>query len=499
MDERPNILWYCTDAQRYDTIAALGNPHIRTPAMDRLCAEGVSFTRTYAQSTVCTPSRASFVTGRYCAAHGVYRNGASHFPGEEVLVTRLLADGGYDCGLVGKLHIASSEFGEARYDDGYRVFHASNLPYTGEGADDSNAYLAWLRDEKGLDPQAVVPRYTIRDPGRSKVSQGDVIRPGPDEALRQTKWANEMALRFVDEKRDGPWLLSVNPYDPHPPYLPPEDFLAHYDPATMAPPLFRDADLERQTRFANIRAQNTVARNPLGTAIPDPDGPAPADNGAFNGRLLKCGYYAMIEMVDRHLGELLDALEERGALDNTIVVFQSDHGDLLGDHGLVFKGARFFDGVVRVPLIVRWPKAFPGGRSIAALAELIDVAPTLLDSAGLEIPEAMQGRSLLPVLRGQTEDTGKRAVVSEFLDSCNFSEGTDDRTRAVMSFDGRYKMVTFRGHDLGELYDLEEDPGEFEDLWDRADCRDIKLAALERHVDALMGAIGSGPRRSTRY
>ena len=327
MADRPNILWYCTDAQRYDTVAALGNAHIRTPTIDRLCAEGVAFTRTYAQSPLCTPSRASFMTGRYCASHHVYRNGAARFPSDEVLVTRLLADAGYDCGLVGKLHIASSEFGEARSDDGYRVFHSSNLPYPGEGADHLNQYLAWLRDRKGIEPEDILPRYTIRDPGRSHVSQGDVIRLGPDEALRQTKWVNEMALGFVDEERAGPWLLSINPYDPHPPFLPPEMYLAHYDPATMPPPLFRPEDLDHQKRFANIRAQNTIACDPLATFIPDPDAsssPDASSAGRFNGRLLKCGYYAMIEMVDRHIGELLDALDERGQLDNTIVIFHSD-------------------------------------------------------------------------------------------------------------------------------------------------------------------------------
>jgi arylsulfatase A-like enzyme len=500
--DRPNILWYCTDAQRYDTVAALGNSHIRTPNIDRLCADGVAFTRTYAQSPLCTPSRASFMTGRYCASHHVYRNGAARFPSDEVLVTRLLADAGYDCGLVGKLHIASAECGEARYDDGYRVFHSSNLPYPGEAADHLNEYLIWLRDQKSIEPEDILPRYTIRDPGRSHVGQGDVIRPGPDEALRQTKWANELALRFVEEDRDGPWLLSINPYDPHPPFLPPSMFLANYDPATMPPPLFRPEDLDHQKRFANIRAQNTIARDPLATHLPDPDASSSPDARArtsFNGRLLKCGYYAMIEMIDRHFGELLDALDERGQLDNTIVIFHSDHGELLGDHGLVYKGARFFDGVVRVPLIVRWPERCAGGQRVDGLTELIDIAPTLLDAVGLEVPDAMQGRSLLPVLAGQAEDTGKDVVVSEFYDSCNFSEGTDDPTQAMMSFDGRYKMVTYRGHSLGELYDLENDPGEFEDLWEVADCSDLKLAVLERHVDAIMGAISSGPRRSTRY
>ena len=163
-NKKPNILWYSTDAQRYDTIGALGNAHIRTPNIDRLAAGGVAFKRAYSQSTLCTPSRASFLTGRYCASHHVYRDGAERFPPGEVLVTKMLADAGYDCALVGKLHISSSENGETRYDDGYRVFHWSNMPYPGEAADHLNAYHTWLRDEKGVDPNDAIPQYRMRDP-----------------------------------------------------------------------------------------------------------------------------------------------------------------------------------------------------------------------------------------------------------------------------------------------------------------------------------------------
>lgn len=499
MSERPNILWYCTDAQRYDTIGALGNRHIRTPTIDRLCASGVAFTRVYAQSTLCTPSRASFLTGRYCASHHVYRNGAERFPTDEVLVTRMLADAGYDCGLIGKLHISSSERGETRADDGYRVVHWSNLPYPGEAADHLNEYLVWLRDEKGVDPDELLPRYNMRDRGHSHAGQGDFIRPGPPEHLRQTKWANEMALRFVEQRRDGPWLLSINPYDPHSPYLPPQAFLDGYDAADMPPPLFRPHDLVRQPRFHGLRAQNVFARDPLDLQRPETRDPAAGAGTRFNARLIKCGYYAMIEMIDRHLGELLDALRDRDQLDNTLVVMHSDHGELMGDHGLVFKGARFFDGAVRVPLVLSWPARIGGGRTLNSLTELIDLAPTLLEAAGVAVPYFMQGRSLWPELGGAQENAGKPMVVSEFHDSCNFSEGGNDPTQAIMSFDGRYKMVTYRDHDLGELYDLENDPGEFDDLWDDHGRRELKLEVMSRHVNAIMSAISAGPRRSTRY
>ena len=126
---RPNILWYCTDQQRWDTIRALGQAHIATPMLDALCDAGVAFERAYTQSPICTPARASFLTGRYPASHHVYRNGNAWFPSHETLVTRLFADAGYDCGLVGKLHLTAAKYYEKRPDDGYRVFHWSHHPH----------------------------------------------------------------------------------------------------------------------------------------------------------------------------------------------------------------------------------------------------------------------------------------------------------------------------------------------------------------------------------
>jgi arylsulfatase len=149
---RPNILWICTDQQRYDTIHALGNERIRTPSLDRLVVEGAAFTKAYAQSPICTPSRACFLTGRYPSTLHVNRNGNAYFPGNIRLITRVLADGGYDCGLVGKLHLSAADGRvEVRPDDGYRVFKWSHHPKPESfWPTDNHAYQRWLR-EQGVD------------------------------------------------------------------------------------------------------------------------------------------------------------------------------------------------------------------------------------------------------------------------------------------------------------------------------------------------------------
>jgi arylsulfatase A-like enzyme len=491
-DSRPNILWYCADAQRFDTIGALGNDAIRTPTLDRLVNQGVAFTQAYCQSPICTPSRASFLTGRYPASTHVYRNGHARFPDSEVLVTRLLADAGYDCGLAGKLHLSTAKHGERRYDDGYRVLNYSNLPYP-DAHDKANQYYEWLRNEQGVDP------YELFD-GRASFCGAGV--PGE---YHQVTWCSEMAIRFVTEQRDGPWLMSVNPFDPHPPFDPPQEYLERYDPQQMPPPLFRESDLERQADFADIRQQKIEAVDPFGEM---PDAPQVGSRAVntykapdrFNGQVIKAAYYAMIEQIDHQLGRVIDVLEQTGQLDNTIILFHSDHGELLGDHGLIFKGCRFFEGAVHVPLIFSCPERFQANLRSDALVELVDLAPTLLEAAGAEVPSSIQGRSLLPLLSGQAEQAAHRdMVVCDFNDSVGYSP-VERPTQATMTFDGRYKMVMYHREDgLGELFDLQRDPGEFDNLWNDTDSQSLKVTRMQRHIDAVMATVSAGEERVATY
>lgn len=501
----PNILWYCADAQRYDTVHALGQREIHTPTLDRLVERGTAFTRAYCQSPICTPSRASFLTGRYPATTHVYRNGHAEFPSTETLVTRLLAEAGYDCGLAGKLHLSAAKQNEKRYDDGFRVFHYSNLPYP-DDADDRNAYYQWLREEKEADP------YEMFRDGPS------FCGPGVPAELHQVAWCSEMAIRFLNEPRDRPWLMMVNPFDPHPPFDPPPEFFSRYDPADVSGPLFRESDLDRQREFHGIRQQKLEAVDPRMEADSPNSGPdsvspvpqRPTDDAQaartykapdrFNGRAIKAAYYAMIEHIDHQLGRIIDTLEASGQLENTIILYHSDHGELLGDHGLIFKGCRFFEGAVHVPLIFSCPPRFRQNLRAEALVELVDVAPTLLEAAGLAVPAAMQGRSLLPILEG-TADAGfhKPRVVCDFNDSVGYSP-CPTPTQATMTFDGRYKMVIYhREGDLGELFDLQQDPGEFVNLWNDPASEALKLRLMRAHIDAVMATVSAGAERVSTY
>jgi arylsulfatase len=470
MPDRPNVLWYCADQQRYDTIRALGNPHVNTPNLDRLATEGVAFERAYCQSPICTPSRASFLTGKYPSTVHVNTNGNQAFPPGERLVTRRLADAGYRCGLAGKLHLAGAYHGrEARVDDGYSLFEYSHAP-----RDDwpvGHSYADWLRAQ-GVDAGALLalrrghPADLIEP-----TAQSDNVPPH----LHQTHWCSEKAIEFISQPRDGPWLMSVNPYDPHPPYNPPFEYYRRYDPAALPGPRFRPSDLAHQKKLAGVDFQSP--------SLP-PE--------SFEGRKVQAAYYAMVEQVDHELGRILDALDRAGQAENTVVVFMSDHGEAMGDHGLVHKGCRFFDGLTRVPLLFRWPGRFRAGLRASALVELTDVMPTLMELAGLPLPEGTQGRSLLPILTGRAPaDRHRDHVRCEYYNAV----GLPDQSFGTMYRDERWKLNVYHRHGLGELYDMVADPDEHDSLWDSPAHQSIKAELLQRAYDAQVAALDYGPPR----
>ncbi|MEZ4710351.1 MAG: sulfatase-like hydrolase/transferase [Caldilineaceae bacterium] len=484
----PNILWICTDQQRFDTIGALGNPYVSTPNIDRLLAEGAAFTHAYCQSPICTPSRASFLTGLYPSSVHINANGLESFPSHPPLVTKRLADLGYDCGLIGKLHLSSAyrRIEQRQTDaagniiDGYRYWQYSHAPR--DDWPQGHDYADWVREQ-----------------GHSLAELTQSVEGVPAE-LHQTTWCAEKTIEFMRQPRSGPWLASVNIYDPHPPFNPPQSYRAQFDPAAMPGPHFRDSDLAQQQKLAAVDFQSQVRppaeldiKSPVIPASPlNADWLAQSTGGQRDAQTLQAAYYAMIKLIDDQLGRMMNALEESGQRHNTIVIFMSDHGETLGDHGLIQKGCRFYEGLVRVPLIWSWPGHIQAGLRSDALVELTDIAPTLLEVAGQTPPTRMHGRSLMPILTGQkTPHQHRDFVRCEYYDAL----GLADATHATMWRDARYKLVLYHGHGLGELYDLQNDPHEFDNLWESPAHQARKLALMQASFDASILITDPGPPR----
>jgi arylsulfatase len=473
--DRPNILWICSDSQRWDTLGCYGNEFVYTPHIDGLAAEGVLFEHAYAQNPLCTPSRGTFLTGRYPVTNRLRQNGQT-VPPDLKPITRTLRDAaGYICGLSGKLHLSACDrrltFGpewwkvpqnqwvvpmEQRVDDGYDVFHWSH------GGDDNpyNAYAQWLRE-----------RGVVQKPGESYLEElGFQVAYGRPGNLTHTAFCIDKAIEFIElhhaKQFPQPWEFSVNMVEPHPDFHPPKEFLDRYlDRLDDIPPSpFEESELEGKPEY-ECAAYNEGKRNSL-KGVPEHDR-----------RLIKAAYWATCDHIDDQVGKLLDVLEKTGQRENTIVIYMSDHGELLGDHGRTWKGPYLYDSCVRVPLIISWPGQIQQGVRCSGLVELTDVAPTLLDAIGLPLDPAMQGSSFWPVLTGDLpRDAFREDVYSEY-----YNANPDEPHKwLTMVRTATHKLIAVHGTQEGLLFDMVNDPHELHNLWDSPAHKDLKIQLLLR-------------------
>lgn len=474
----PNILILCTDQQRLDSLGAFGNEFVNTPVLDALARDGVSFGNCYVQSSVCAPSRASLMTGKYPRNHGLWANGVDIRPHER-LFTRALADRGYDCALVGKFHLGSAQHGrvEPRIDDGFRIFRWAHDPYV---RSTGNSYHAWLEQNfPGVLDAALAA-------GEEAIDQVPVEQ-------HFTHWVAEEAIEYITKTRapDSPFCLLANFFDPHHAFAAPEEFRRQYDADQLPPPVTYDGEL--------------TSKPPIYT-----EAAAASYNGAQRGYLdyspeelkdAKAQYYAMVSLLDHEIGRILSALELAGLREETIIIFTSDHGELLGDHQLMLKGPMMYECSVKVPLIVRWPERGAAGVRHDGLVQWIDLAPTIAEACDLGSVSTHQGTSLVPILTGESSDPLRDWALSEYRDSCF---PYDPPVHTTMLRWNNWKIVVHHGAPstararTGELYDLSADPLELENLWDRADFRDVRADLESRLLDTLVATEDrSGARLGT--
>ncbi|SDS33498.1 sulfatase family protein [Actinopolymorpha singaporensis] len=463
----PNILFICTDQQRFDAVREYGNDEIETPHLDRLAEQGVLFENCYVQNPVCGPSRASLMTGRYVANHGLWANGVG-LPDHERLFTRDLADAGYDCGLVGKLHLSACFAGrtERRLDDGFRVFRWAHDPYPGSS---ENAYHRWLRaahpelHAAALDPASPVTFDTM-----------------PTQA-HYSRWIGLETQEFLraGRERDKPFCFVANFFDPHHGFGAPPEYVNRYDPQALSRPVTTPDELATKPAIYTEASKESYAGHAKGFV----------EYTEAELQQVKAAYYAMVTLVDDEVGRILATLDEEGLTDNTVVVFTSDHGEMLGDHQLMLKGPMMYDCSVRVPLLIRWPGVLPTGERRTELVQWIDLAPTLLEVAGLPPLARGQGASLLPLARGDSGAWTRDWALSQYRNS---GHPYDPPVHTTMLRHDRWKLVVHHGEPAGsrgrtgELYDLAADPHEVTNLWDDPAHATDRLVLQEKLMDVLV-------------
>ena len=419
-EERPNILVITTDQQRFDTVLPWRPPWLRTPHLDDLQRQGVSFTRAYADAPICVPGRMALLTGKFVRNHGMPGNGhTSEYVGNRDTLPARMADIGYQTAAVGKLH-----------------FHPQRARH-GFGE-------TWIpQDYFNEMARAGSPLQSHRHGlGANELHPGMATVP---ECMTLTSWIAEKSAEFIRERRDPtvPFFLWTSFSKPHPPLDPPEPYCSMYRDCPIPEPTLGDWSGDEEAPESFKRHRQCWSADLLSPEVI---------------REARAAYYGLVTQIDYNIGRIFAALFENRLFDNTLIVFYSDHGEYLGDFRN--SGKMFFHEVsAHIPMIVRMPKTWENrrhGTSCDALATIADVPATLLRAAGDEPPDDYDGQDLIGVARGEIPPRG-------LLDCVSYGDVDADRASIAIT-DGRWKYLWFPEGGGEQLFDLESDPKEERNL-----------------------------------
>lgn len=481
----PNLLFLYTDEQRFDTFEATGNSQIEMPILNRLAGQGTTFTRTYCTQPVCTPSRGSIVSGLWPHQHGAEFNNI-HIDDDVACLPELLPEGQYATGHFGKWHLGDEIYAQHGFadwratEDTYHAFYSE----AHEEFADRSAYHHWLI-EKGIEPNdrnAKLPPEKRNAAYENRFFRDQIHRF--EEEVSRPAYLGEQGAQFVEQHQEHPWVLYINFLEPHMPFYSCRD--GQYDPEQVPLP---ENYIAPPGSDAALRARLLAAKyKSVGY-----DGQRLQTEQDW--KELTARYWGMNSLIDTHVGRILQALDQTGQLDDTIVVWTSDHGDMMASHRIMGKGLMYEESA-RVPLVIRLPgQSQP--RRIDCPVSQIDLVPTLLDAMGHDVPDHLPGRSLLDCARGRDDQTGRNVYIQWNKPGAeidpdkpvpDWAEGVDDpdRIRAVDVEEIR-TVVTPDGWKLNlssigqhELYDLTNDPGETRNVIDRPDCRETAQAMQEQ-------------------
>ena len=507
MGKKPNILFIMTDQQRADHVGFMGNRVVRTPHLDSLAASGCVFDNAWVSNPVCMPNRSTILTGRMPTAHGVIFNDRSLDWYANTFVRQLRADG-YRTALLGKSHLQHGMSRNAvvdyrgegallrsqpegwdelehfeRYVDGLPedpsdFYGFERIEFCiDHGARVTGHHMQWAL-EQGAEKAELLTDYSDTAPGRQRSDEWWQIYNAPyDEKFHSTRYVTERTKAFIEDcsASDEPWMALCSFPDPHHPVSPPAPWFDRHRPADMPLPASRHDPLtdapEHLRLFQSIHPADQ--RNWV----------APCGYGSD--RLLGqaiAATYGMIEMVDAGVGELLKQLNELGLRDDTIIVFTSDHGDMMGDHGLFLKGFMHYRGTLQVPLLIDAPN-LPAQRT-QGLASSIDIAPTLLQLCNLRGYEGIQGHSLMPMLQATNARVRDHVLVEDDIATVTAQlTPIPAKTRTVITEQYRYTRNA-KGEE--QLFDLLADADEMQDL--TAQSHPARGSMIEILTDALIAA-----------
>jgi arylsulfatase A-like enzyme len=470
--DKPNILLMISDQQRIDALGYRNLTPCRTPNIDRLANEGISFDRAICTSPLCMPSRASLFTGKYPHQINMLSNNGTLE--EPPVLTDFLRDQGYYTAYAGKWHLEPHRQPKAfvgkEKELGLDEVHGGVVAPVGKRVidrwfdraegQDNYEYSVWCEENNLPDG------WPVSDPEVRTHRKPSMSIPRPklqhlDPQHTYDAWVTDIALRFLDERpKDQPFFLVTSWFGPHPPFLIPEPYFNMYDPQ----------DAHQPPNFG-----------------PQPGKPRALDTSYYRQLFKDHGetwdawqksmavYWGYCTLVDSHVGRMVSYLEREGILDDTLVIYISDHGEQMGSQGLWQKMVAYEESL-RVPMIMRLPERISAGIRSQANSSLIDITPTLLSMLGEPLPSDMSGRDLSPAFNGSAEFQGHAYLYSEHKPLGDWHQAVEWR----LVTDNRYKYV-WNENDMDELYDLQEDPYELVNLVDKRD-KDSLLRQLRAQL-----------------
>jgi arylsulfatase A-like enzyme len=503
-----------TDQLRYDYLGCMGNREVQTPNIDKIAENGVLFKRAYAVNTVCQPTRASLFTGQYPRSHG-RRTMGTCLNRHIVTLPEVLSDAGYRTHSVGKLHLGSwccPEKMEAEdlniedYPEHKLLWESGKikslpLPYYGfESADFIGGhghgvygdYKNWLKENH---PEYAKYVSTGCKDNEYRGVFNTYSWPIPEE-LHYNRWISDRSNAFIENQKNSnnPFFLWCSFPDPHHPYMVPEPWDSMYDPDDVSIGVKREGEEKDLPPYYKEAYENKCILVP--SAIENEKGL----------RQMIATTYGMVSFIDHEIGRIINKLEETGMLENTIIVVLSDHGDMMGDHGVVRKGPFQFNGAIRIPYIWSWGDRFKKGLKTDGIASQIDFVPTIMDLCGIKThetqklkfwsnkwekeaePPVLPGKSLKQQLEGKTGKTNDFAIVETDADYLEL------RIRTFIT--EKYRFTIYPGHEYGELFDIEKDPDEFYNLWDIPEYQDIKNKLYKDFIEEYIKTERAEPKLS---
>lgn len=450
---RPNILVIMSDEHNARVMGCAGDPVVRTPNLDALAARGIRFDAHYCSSPICTPARQSFTTGRYVAQHNVWTNSVG-VPESWPTLPKLMRESGYDPYLIGKMHYRAGRT--------YGFTTLGKVSGGGKGSDD--AEKGATKERHRLQPGVFPDRGAQLGEEFSPLGETDQLDAFIDVDRRN------LASKFLSERAADakPFFLVVGFISPHYPLVAPPADLARYKdkvPAPEVPPGYIDTLPMNYRHLRNVR---------LFERVPDEIS-----------KLARESYYARVEWTDRQIGGVLDALRASPFADNTVVIYTSDHGENLGEHGLWWKNC-MYDSGARVPLIMSWPARWPGGQARAGACQVVDLVQTIADLGAVKPSPEWSGNSMVPWLDRSSFPWKDRAV-------CEFYAGYIASGITMIREKGwKYVYHARANEQFGperELYDMAADPKELRNLA-KDPAQQPRLAAMHA---ALVKELGEDP------